>query len=452
MLDLNPKLHDFFQRGVDQDRTFVPDSVSYGTISAERVVKRDQNRKGGSGESRVAPIKEEEKAIQVVATTETEDQGCDIISLVVDEKWESFLGYRNDNEHGAEVAVNYGIQRINNECICGYEKRNTMEWLPMCEKLEKADGERNWLDMMIVYGRQFADEHQDFALRVNRLIGDMRVACKDRVAFVQGALECGGEISIDLRLTREINALCDRLTAVVDEREAFVDELDMLAGKEFELRAQEKELFIEKLKAICSFSFAYWIWSSTSCTAAAGVVANVLAISAVDIREFTFVCLLYNAACAFICAGEKKVKGAIPEESLMKFIIYTMCLVPLYLETRHELTAIIIGEYLLQVFNLYFSSLALCSVGISKRDKIANCSDATYTSLLQELSRVADSYDIRDQLSVLFQREVVEDSQRMHDYRRLSDELTDGVKMRDEYMNELRMLVNCEEILERVLK
>ncbi|GJU79330.1 retrotransposon protein, putative, ty1-copia subclass [Tanacetum coccineum] len=84
------------------------------------------------------------------------------------------------------------------------------------------------------------------------------------------------EISIDLRLTREINALCDRLTAVVDEREAFVDELDMLAGKyvpskmvgftkqvqnkdipnlmklqilgrEFELRAQEKELFIEKL-------------------------------------------------------------------------------------------------------------------------------------------------------------------------------------------------------------
>ncbi|GKE30991.1 hypothetical protein Tco_1450313 [Tanacetum coccineum] len=123
-----------------------------------------------------------------------------------------------------------------------------MEWLPMCKKLEKADGERNWLDMMIVYGLQFTVEHRDFALRVNRLIGDMRVACEDRVAFVQGALECGGEISTDLRLAREINALCDRLTAVIDEREAFVDELDMLAGKEFELRAQEKELFIEKLK------------------------------------------------------------------------------------------------------------------------------------------------------------------------------------------------------------
>ncbi|GJW09057.1 hypothetical protein Tco_1571480 [Tanacetum coccineum] len=90
-------------------------------------------------------------------------------------------------------------------------------------------------------------------------------------------LRCHREISKDLRLAREINALCDRLTVVVDEREAFDDELDMLAGKyvpgkmaeftkhvqnkdipnlmklqilrrEFELRAQEKELFIEKLK------------------------------------------------------------------------------------------------------------------------------------------------------------------------------------------------------------
>ncbi|GKC92299.1 hypothetical protein Tco_1157741 [Tanacetum coccineum] len=43
-----------------------------------------------------------------------------------------------------------------------------MEWLPMCEELEKAVGGRNWLDMMIVYCRQFADEHQDFALQVNR--------------------------------------------------------------------------------------------------------------------------------------------------------------------------------------------------------------------------------------------------------------------------------------------
>nr|GEZ25322.1 hypothetical protein [Tanacetum cinerariifolium] len=39
------------------------------------------------------------------------------------------------------------------------------------------------------------------------------------------------EISEELRLAREVNALCDCLTVVVDEREAFTDELDMLAGK-----------------------------------------------------------------------------------------------------------------------------------------------------------------------------------------------------------------------------
>ncbi|GKF23746.1 hypothetical protein Tco_0076068 [Tanacetum coccineum] len=64
----------------------------------------------------------------------------------------------------------------------------------------------------------------------------------------QFILRCRREISEDLRLAREINALCACLTAIVDERENFADELDILMGREFELRAQEKELFIDKLK------------------------------------------------------------------------------------------------------------------------------------------------------------------------------------------------------------
>nr|GEV52023.1 hypothetical protein [Tanacetum cinerariifolium] len=81
----------------------------------------------------------------------------------------------------------------------------------------------------------------------------------------------------DLRLARQINALCDTLTNVIDGRGTFVGELDTLAykfvprkmaefmketrdkdipnlmklqilGREFELRAREKYLFIEKLK------------------------------------------------------------------------------------------------------------------------------------------------------------------------------------------------------------
>ncbi|GJU92565.1 hypothetical protein Tco_1317321 [Tanacetum coccineum] len=74
----------------------------------------------------------------------------------------------------------------------------------------------------------------------------------------------------------------------------------------------------------------------------------------------------------------------------------------------------------------------------------------TQTPLLQELLHVVDSYDIKDQLLVLFQREVAEDSQKMHDYCRLSSELREAVRMRDEYMNELYMLDNFEEVVESI--
>ncbi|GKB10473.1 hypothetical protein Tco_0844396 [Tanacetum coccineum] len=71
-------------------------------------------------------------------------------------------------------------------------------------ELEKAVDGCNWLDMMIVYCRKLADEHRDFSLRVNR------------------------DIAKDLRLAREINALCNRLTIVIDERHNFIDELNTL--------------------------------------------------------------------------------------------------------------------------------------------------------------------------------------------------------------------------------
>ncbi|GKB92567.1 hypothetical protein Tco_0964839 [Tanacetum coccineum] len=57
------------------------------------------------------------------------------------------------------------------------------------------------------------------------------------------------EISEDLRLAREINALCARATAIVNKRESFVDELDMLA----EGLCREKGVFIEKLKGNVDF-------------------------------------------------------------------------------------------------------------------------------------------------------------------------------------------------------
>ncbi|GKA00285.1 hypothetical protein Tco_0672835 [Tanacetum coccineum] len=93
----------------------------------------------------------------------------------------------------------------------------------------------------------------------------------------QFILRCNREKLEDVRLAREINALCMRVTAIVDERVNFVNELDMLEpklvpgkmaefmkeiqdkdirnlmklqiiGGEFELRVREKDIFIEKLK------------------------------------------------------------------------------------------------------------------------------------------------------------------------------------------------------------
>ncbi|GKB96408.1 hypothetical protein Tco_0982545, partial [Tanacetum coccineum] len=46
---------------------------------------------------------------------------------------------------------------------------------------------------MIVYFHKVADEHRDFALRVNRLIGEMNEACSDREAFIRELRNVTGE-------------------------------------------------------------------------------------------------------------------------------------------------------------------------------------------------------------------------------------------------------------------
>ncbi|GJY51123.1 hypothetical protein Tco_0441970 [Tanacetum coccineum] len=167
-----------------------------------------------------------------------------------------------------------------------------MAWLPKCEELERVVCGRNWLDMMTVYFDKYAYEHREVARRVNGLIGEMNEACVDRIAFVRELQSVAGEsvpatTTVFLEemmnkegsreLARQINALCDTLTNVIDGIWSFVGELDMLAYKfvpgkmvelmketqdkdilnlmklqilrrEFKLRAHEKDLFIEKLK------------------------------------------------------------------------------------------------------------------------------------------------------------------------------------------------------------
>nr|GEV32726.1 hypothetical protein [Tanacetum cinerariifolium] len=74
----------------------------------------------------------------------------------------------------------------------------------------------------------------------------------------------------------------------------------------------------------------------------------------------------------------------------------------------------------------------------------------TVLPLLQELARAADSHDIRDQLSVLFQREAAKDFKKMQDYCRLSGELSETIRMRDAYISELRTKCSSNEIVESI--
>ncbi|GKC68062.1 hypothetical protein Tco_1100660 [Tanacetum coccineum] len=60
---------------------------------------------------------------------------------------------------------------------------------------------------------------------------ELRISVNSLDLEPQFILRYHREINKDLRMAREINALCARATAIVDERESFVNELDMLAGR-----------------------------------------------------------------------------------------------------------------------------------------------------------------------------------------------------------------------------
>nr|GEW87405.1 hypothetical protein [Tanacetum cinerariifolium] len=94
------------------------------------------------------------------------------------------------------------------------------------------------------------EEDSEFARRMGVLLQEMEAAYDERLDFIQELEAVLGatvavktteflndalwkdnrrmEISEDIRLAGEINALCARVTAIVDERETFVDELDIL--------------------------------------------------------------------------------------------------------------------------------------------------------------------------------------------------------------------------------
>ncbi|GJR68310.1 hypothetical protein Tco_0014375 [Tanacetum coccineum] len=174
-----------------------------------------------------------------------------------------------------------------------------MAWLPKCEELERAvagiysstewvDGEMNEAcadriafvqELRSVSGESvpaktavFLEEMMNKEGSREWQLADLVKEGRERFIYY-----CERSKLDDIRLARQINVLCDTLTTVIDERWSFVGELEMLAykfvsgkmaefmkemqdkdilnlmklqilGREFELRAREKDLFIEKLK------------------------------------------------------------------------------------------------------------------------------------------------------------------------------------------------------------
>ncbi|GJT10634.1 hypothetical protein Tco_0857676 [Tanacetum coccineum] len=138
---------------------------------------------------------------------------------------------------------------------------------------------------MIVYFDGYTSEQRDFALQVNRLIGEMNEACGDRIAFVWELRSVAGEtvptkthVFLEEMIDKEgstewqLRDLEKEAKERVHEIKFFVGKLMQMSemaefmketqgkdipnlmklqilGREFELRAREKDLFIEKLKA-----------------------------------------------------------------------------------------------------------------------------------------------------------------------------------------------------------
>nr|GEU93757.1 hypothetical protein [Tanacetum cinerariifolium] len=169
----------------------------------------------------------------------------------------------------------------------------------------KALGDREGIDKTVRFMEGLQADDMDSCNRTLSLMREVEVKAREKSRFIlklsallisdelhrsvsssewkpQFIRRCNREISNDVRLGTEINALCARLNVIVDERVNFVDELDMLAqefvpvkmaefmkqiqdkdirnlmtlqilGREFELRAREKEIFIQKLKGNMNF-------------------------------------------------------------------------------------------------------------------------------------------------------------------------------------------------------
>nr|GFC08495.1 hypothetical protein [Tanacetum cinerariifolium] len=92
-------------------------------------------------------------------------------------------------------------------------------------------------DMLALYCRKFVDEHHEFAVRVNRLIGEMIEACEYRVAFVYKLMSMTGVV-VTTKTVEFLKVMMDKDSS----REWQLCNLE----KEARERAHEIKLFLQK--------------------------------------------------------------------------------------------------------------------------------------------------------------------------------------------------------------
>nr|GEX21235.1 hypothetical protein [Tanacetum cinerariifolium] len=130
------------------------------------------------------------------------------------QKWNDVLYMPNRYAYGTDVALDrywhYVLFSISNKSL-----EQVMTSLVKCAELKDRVGGWEWADMMALYC-------VDAVVKTAEFLND---------ALWKDERRLQREIIEDLRPAREINALRARVTAIVDQREMFVDELDMLAGR-----------------------------------------------------------------------------------------------------------------------------------------------------------------------------------------------------------------------------
>nr|GEV11662.1 hypothetical protein [Tanacetum cinerariifolium] len=363
--------------------------------------------------------------------------------------------------------------------------------LPICDELRISANSADWEPMFILRCRREISQDVALVREINELyacviaIVDERENFSDDLDMLVGSansadwepmfiLRCRREISQDVALVREINELYACVIAIVDERENFSDDLDMLVGRSMPDKMAE------------FMNHGNWEWKLCDLTKEAREMAF-------EIESFLLKLmdkdpshrrisegLIDKEAVMGLAGGVLIFKGVLLLHWMVLFL-YEDVLVKMPETSIPSSTTTTRTKKLHRMYRISRwhhplwrrqpkskdseenrDSESQVKADIQKMEQpviiaVISCRVFRYREmanarkpLLQELARASNLHDIRDQFSLLFRREIVKDSEKMTEYRRIFDELSETVRIRDEYIKELWMYNRCDEILESI--